>query len=33
MPSGDLVLSGIAWTVLGIVIAIAAPLKGRPFLP
>jgi membrane protein implicated in regulation of membrane protease activity len=33
MASGDLVLAGIVWTVLGILVAIVAALRGRPFWP
>lgn len=33
MASGDLVLLGIVWTVLGVLVAVFAAARGRPFLP
>jgi len=31
--SADLILAGIIWVVLGVVIAVIAALRGRPFWP
>ncbi len=33
MASDEIILAGIAWAAMGIVIAVAAALTGRPFLP
>ena len=33
MASADIIVAGVAWAVLGVVIAAAAALRGRPFWP
>ena len=33
MPSDQIIVAGLAWAAIGVAIAVAAALKGRPFLP
>jgi hypothetical protein len=33
MASDQIIVAGVAWAVIGVAIAVAAALKGRPFLP
>ena len=33
MASDQIIVAGFAWAAIGVAVAVAAALKGRPFLP